>query len=346
MNFDRAKTDDEYIKMLKIDLSNPPETLSLLFSSASDNKSYATDLYELITGTAYTKFPPLLSAIIEYSDPDAFKELEEKIQTEKDEKQAEEYKKALQGITETLRTESEKFNNELAEFQKEIQKYSKPLKDNSREDLTSGAFFYGKVEEAMQKRGVEIVKIANMLKDVYIEPINDLKAKIEKYDAKISAYLDPQNSFDNFMKALPSADEFSGIAKFIETNPDAAVTAMKAAYSTALKGLEYIGNDIVNIVNMEERRELQKKLDDLTAQYKEFKRQYGNAVNEYDLVKNLVNLISIMKFFAEIADDLTEKMSCVSLIDIPKSGAVTGEIVSKYYAELLKLRSVFEEYWQ
>ncbi len=105
--------------------------------------------------------------------------------------------------------------------------------------------------------------MAKVIKNVYVEPMQALKDKIKIYNAQIDTHLDPNKAFERFMKALPSAEEFANLTKFIDNKADDKIQAMKAAYSVALSGIEYIGSKIINLENMEERRKLQEELDEL-----------------------------------------------------------------------------------
>lgn len=343
MAFDRAKLEDEYTKMWAADLSSCSESMEDLFASASNYRTYSAGIYIALTGTLYSNFPPRFRAIKEYSDPDEFLELKNLIQNTADPAQLAEYKDALKTFTSRFVSEGKNFNNALADMLKKIQNYRNDLEKNFREDLTSGAFFYGKIEKALQIRGRQIEDMACVIKDVYIVPINALKARIQKYDDKIDKFLDPQNSFDNFMKSLPSAEEFTSLTKFSEQKPDAQVEAMKAAYSVAVKGVTYIGNIIVNVKDMEERSRLQDSLNSLMNEYDKYKSQYEKVIYEYTNVKNLVIILNGMKFFADSANEMIEKLS--ASINVMED-CVKNKDIDRYYSEVLTLQQYFECFWK
>jgi DNA repair exonuclease SbcCD ATPase subunit len=239
--------------------------------------------------------------------------------------------------------ESEKFNNVLAAAIKQMTEDRDALERNFRTDLTSDAFFYGRVQNSMKLRGVQIAEMAQAIKKTYIDPINSLKGKIEKYDQKINDAIDPNKSLENFMKALPTSDEFGSLTKFAEKKPDKQVEAMKAAYAVAIKGVEYLGKIIINVIDMEERGRLQKQLGELTAAYDKFNRNYETVIYEYDAVKNLVVILDGMKFFSDSAVEIIGvlRKALAELSESRKSGDVV-----LYHKTILELEKFFGKYWQ
>lgn len=336
MQFDRAKCEDEYTKMQDILLENPPESMKNLYASAADYRKDATEIYRNLTYTVCVEFPGQIRTILEYTDPADFSELEEKIHTAETPETAAEYTSVLNEFLTRFRTEGDTFNGRLRTLCKSMRDCHDILEKNLRKDLTSGAFFYGQMEIAMQLRGRQIEELASIIKDVYVAEMNELKEKIKKYDESIDQFLDPKNAFDRFMKALPSADEFASLTKFTEKNPDAQVEAMKAAYSVAIKGITYIGDKIVNVANMEERESLQKELDRLQADYDKYKAQYENVIHEYNLVKNLVSLMDSMRYFSNQAGQFSDGLSGIlAKLD----GALTDQNAALYHSSILEVQA-------
>lgn len=309
MQFDRAKYEDEYIKIHEIDLKKYPDYLMSLYMSAARYRKDAVNVYKMLTSSLYTKFPQLIDIVYEYIDLEEYQELNELIKNSRDEEVRVEYVTALQEWNTVFKREGAKWNDEITALYKSMKDYAKSLMDNSREDLSSGAFFYGQTENAMKNMGAQIEELALIIKTIYIEPMNVLKEKIKKYDEEIDAYLDPQNAFDNFMNAMPTADEFGSLLKFTETNADSQVAAMQAAYAVAIKGITYIGKKIVNLGSMEERRKLQDELDALQESYDKQKELYEKRVDEYNAVKNLVIILEGMKFFGKEAEKFVGELA-------------------------------------
>lgn len=67
MSFDREKIEDEHIKIHNIDLSASPKTMTELFASARNYRTYADQIYTLLTHTIYAEFPRYLYEIKEYA---------------------------------------------------------------------------------------------------------------------------------------------------------------------------------------------------------------------------------------------------------------------------------------
>lgn len=309
MQFDRVKYEDEYIKIYEIDLTKYPDYLMSLYMSAAKYRNDVVKVYKMFTSSLYTRFPPLMERVYEYINLQEYQELNELIKSSKDEEVRAEYVMALQEWNDVFKREGEKWNDEITALYKSMKDYAKSLEDNSREDLTSGAFFYGQTENAMKNMGAQIEELALIIKTIYIEPMNVLKEKIKKYDEKIDTYLDPQSAFNSFMNAMPTADEFGSLTKFTEMNVDSQVDAMKAAYAVAIKGITYIGNKIINLGNMEERRKLQNELNTLQESYDKHKELYKKRVDEYSAVKNLVIILEGMKFFGKEAERFVRELA-------------------------------------
>lgn len=341
MIFDREKLEDEHIKMHNIDLSAPPKTMTELFASARNYRTNADQVYTLLTHTIYAEFPQYLYEIKEYTNADDFNELMKLISETSDQAQLDEYRDALKNLRSVFRTEGNKFNNKLKTLIKTLKEDCRILELNLRSDLTSGAYFYGRIEEAMSIRGKQIEEMANVIKVIYISPITELKNKIKKYNEKIDSYLDPHNSFEAFMKALPTADEFASLTKFSEKKPDAQVEAMKAAYSVAIKGINYIGEQIANVADMEERRKCQDELSKLMASYDAYKEKHDTVLHEYELVRNLVIILNGMSFFADAGNALLNQLgdSLSRLEDYLKNNNV-----SEYYFEILHIEKILQAY--
>lgn len=338
MLLDREKLEDEYIKMYAIVLNDPPDSMRSLFTSAVGHRKCAVSIYNCLTADFYSKLTPLITAVMEYADPELFEDLAEKIKNSTDAAEIENYKGCVKEFTHMFVVEGQKFNEELASMLKSLNKDYSELSKNIRVDLTSDVYFYGKVEKALQVRGKQIAEMAEVIKNVYIAPMNTLKGKIKKYDDKIDDFIDPQKSFDNFMKALPTADEFASLSQFADKKPDTQVEAMKAVYSIALKGITFIGNEIVNVKNMEERRKLQDELDSMVENYDKYKGQYEKVISEYNMVKDMVIVLNGMTFFADIASKVSQELEvCTSNL----SQYLKNKDVRKYKLEVVKFQKDF-----
>lgn len=341
MSFDREKIEDEHIKIHNIDLSASPKTMTELFASARNYRTYADQIYTLLTHTIYAEFPRYLYEIKEYANVNDYNELMQLISETSDQIRLNEYKDALKIFCSEFKIEGKKFNNKIQSLIKSLKGNCRILEQNLRSDLTSGAYFYGRIEEAMSIRGKQIEEMANVIKDIYISPITELKKKIKKYNDKIDSYLDPHNSLEAFMKALPSADEFASLTKFAEEKPDAQVEAMKAAYSVAIKGINYIGEQIANVADMEERRKCQDELSKLMASYDAYKEKHDAVLHEYDLVRNLVIILNGMSFFADAGNVLLDQL-VNSLSKLENN--LKKDNVSEYYSEVLHIEKILQVY--
>ena len=261
MDFDRAKMEDTYTKIKHVDMEHFPDTMKDLFLAAADLRTYGAQVYQTFTQTMYSKMPSMLRDACVYSEPEQFAQIEEKIRAAKTPEEKKEYEEIFVDMEAVFLREGKAFAGSFGEIARKVREDSAIIGKNCRKDLTSGTFFYGKIEDSMRIRGSQIADMAGVIKDVYVEPMHKLKEQIKAYDADIDKYLDPNKAFERFMKALPSAEEFANLTKFAEEKADAKVQAMKAAYAVALKGIEYIGGKIVNFEKMEERRRLQEELD-------------------------------------------------------------------------------------
>ncbi|MCM1121512.1 MAG: hypothetical protein NC416_02905 [Eubacterium sp.] len=339
MEFDRAKFDDIYVLMNRIDMEHYPDTMKDLFLSAANLRTYAVQIYEIFAQTIYSRFPPLLRDAGSYSDPAKFDDVKEHIRKVGTPEERRDYEEALEELEQCFEREGKKFYDILQDIAGTVQEDSDILAKNCRQDLISGAYFYGKIESSMKIRGIQIEEKADVIKTVYVEPMQKLKDKIKAYDAEIDKYLDPRNAFDTFMKAMPSADEFASLVKFAEKKADASVEAMKAAYSVAMKGIEYIGGKIVNIQKMEERHKLREELDQLSKSYEQHKADYEKVVDEYDRANSLVTFMDEAKYFSDQAkpflEHATEDLNLLGLALESKDAAAFHERVVKMEEDYL-----------
>ena len=343
MEFDRAKFDDNYTLINNIDMDHYPDTMKELFLTAAGLRTYAMQIYEIFAQTIYSHFPHMIRDAGLYSDPQKFDEVKERIDTAETQEERQEYEEFLDDLERHFEEEGKKFRDGFRDIAKVVREDSDILEKNCRQDLTSGSFFYGKIEGAMKIRGVQIEEMAEVIKNVYIEPMQSLKDKMKAYDAEIDKYLDPHNAFDRFMKALPSADEFSSLAKFAEKKADAGVEAMKAAYSVALKGIEYIGDKILNIQQMEERRKLQDELDQLSKEYGQYKEKYQKVVNEYDKAHSLVTFMEEAKYFSDHAKPFIKHATK----DLEKVGqALNDKDVAAFHDRIAKIKEDYAVFWK
>lgn len=253
------------------------------------------------------------------------------------------YEEALKEMEQRFVKDGKKFYNGLRDIAKVVQEDSEILEKNCRQDLTSGAFFYGKIEETMKIRGIQIEEKANIIKTIYVEPMQTLKNKIKAYDAEIDKYLDPQNAFETFMKAMPSADEFASLSKFAEEKADAGVEAMKAAYSVALKGIEYIGGKIVNVQKMEERQKLQDELNKLFESYEKHRSDYQKVVDEYDKAHSLIAFMDEVKYYSDQAKPFVEHVTK----DLKRLGqALENKDAAAFHERLAKIEKDYAVFWK
>lgn len=340
MEFDREKCEDEYIKMQDILLENPPEPMKNLYVYATGYRDDASGIYHDLTNTIQAEFPGRIRTVLKYSDPEELRELEEYIcNAESPEKKAE-YTAIRKEFLDRFQKEADAFNERIHSLNQSMQERRDILEKNLRNDLTSGAFFYGKTQEAMRIRGKQIEQLAVIIQDVYVAEMNKLKEEIKVYNEKIDKFLDPSNSFQRFMKAIPSADEFESLTKFAEKNPDTQVEAMKAAYSVAIKGITFIGDEIVNVKNMEEREKIQKELNQVKQDYEKYNNQYEKVIHEYNMVKNLVKIMDGMRYFSDQAgkftNDLSDKLEKLD-------SALNNQDVELYHSTILEVKAFLTE---
>lgn len=343
MKFDRAKMEDVHYQIKGVDMDYFPDTMKELFLSAISLRTYEQQIYQIFAQTMYSEFPVMLSNAGRYSDSQAFEGIREQLR-----KAGTPEEKIL--ITDFLATQESIFQREGKRFYDWFKAIVKVVKENGdviekncRKDLTSGIFFYGKIEDSMRVRGNQIAQMAKVIKNVYVEPMQALKDKIKVYNAQIDTYLDPNKAFERFMKALPSAEEFANLTKFIDNKADDKIQAMKAAYSVALSGIEYIGSKIINLENMEERRKLQEELDELRRQYENYKKQYENVVGEYDKVKNLLAYMENLKYFSDYVKPFSSQAS-EEIIQLEQ--ALAGQDVAAFHTCIKRMEKDYSVFWE
>ncbi|MDE5938082.1 MAG: hypothetical protein K2H37_03250 [Lachnospiraceae bacterium] len=343
MDFDRAKMEDTYMKIKNVDMEHFPDTMEDLFLTASDLRTYGVQIYQVFTQNMYSEMPSMLRDACAYSEPQQFAEIEEKIRAAKTPEEKKEYEEVLADMEEIFVREGKKFCDGFSAIAGTVWEDSTIIEKNCRKDLTSGAFFYGKIEDSMRIRGSQIADMAEVIKNVYVEPMQKLKAQIKSHDADIDKYLDPNNAFERFMKALPSAEEFANLTKFAEEKADAKVQAMKAAYAVALKGIEYIGSKIVNFEKMEERRRLQEELDKLKQDYEKYKAQYKDVVGEYDKAHSLLIFMEDVKYFSDYAKPFNQRATeCIGQLE----KALTEKDAAVYNGCVKEMEKDYSVFWR
>ncbi len=342
MDFDRAKMEDTYTKIKHVDMEHFPDTMKDLFLAAADLRTYGVQVYQTFTQTMYSKMPSMLRDACVYSEPEQFVEIEEKIRAAKMPEEKKEYEEIFADMEAVFLREGKAFAGSFGEIARKVREDSAIIGKNCRKDLTSGTFFYGKIEDSMRIRGSQIADMAGVIKDVYVEPMQKLKEQIKAYDADIDKYLDPNKAFERFMKALPSAEEFANLTKFVEEKADAKVQAMKAAYAVALKGIEYIGGKIINFEKMEERRRLQEELDKLKQDYAKYKAQYEEVVSEYDKAHSLLTFMDDVKYFSDYAQPFNKRAA----EDVRQlEEALAGKDAAAYNECVKKIEDEYGVFW-
>lgn len=342
MQIDKIKIHDQYMQLTSINLSIPDKTLKDLYIDTALYRENAVNIYTMLMHTLYVELPPELNRIKVYANTKEFEKIEKLIQNADNNEELAEYEQVLKERKEMLQEKGIKFNKQIEHYIEYIKKNCVTLRNQSREDLQSDVFLYGKIQAAMKERGKQIESLGELIKNVYIKEINELRESIKAYNTEIDKYIDPQNSFDAFMKALPNADDFANLTKFAEKKADAQVDAVKAVYSIAINGITYIGNKIINFENMEERRKLQEKLHEVEKAYEANKETYENIINQYNLVKNLVIVLEGMQFFADEGEVVVNGLSRY-LKKLDK--ALVNENVSEYYSCIAEVEEVLSVFW-
>jgi len=203
--------------------------------------------------------------------------------------------------------------------------YHSDLYKNIRSDLSSDAYFYARVQNALAERGKHIEELGQMIKNVFVIPLQELTAKLKQYNDKIDELVDPKNTFDRFMNALPTAEEFGDIAKFAisasgsggsgdvpsvngdkgkDGGGDEAVEALKAAYQVAVRAVNYIADELFISDEMKKRDDLYREIKELRERYKQKMEEYNQQIEEYNKIKSLVIILRGMQFFCNESEPI------------------------------------------
>ncbi len=343
MKFDRAKMEDVHYRIKKVDMDHFPDTMKELFLSAISLRTYEQQIYQVFAQTVYSEFPVMLRNAGRYSKPQQFEEIKEQLHKAGTPEEKMVFTDILANRENIFQREGKKFYDWFQAIVKVVRENGGIIEKNCRKDLTFGIFFYGKIEDSLRVRGDQIAKMAEVIKNVYVEPMQALKDKIKAYNAEIDTYLDPNKAFERFMKALPSANEFADLTKFIDSKADGKIQAMKAAYSAALSGIEYIGTKIINLENMEERRKLQEELDELRRQYEKYRKQYENVVDEYDKVKNLLVFMDDLKYFSDYVKHFSNQ-AAEELSQLEQ--ALAGRDAAAFHTCLERMEKEYSVFWK